>query len=121
MAEPRTDRRIDIKPNRNRVRVTFAGKMIADSTRALTLEEETHQPVQYIPRADVDMSLLTRTTHSSHCPFKGDAAYYSIHADGRVAENAVWTYEEPYPYVATIKDHLAFYGSRVDRIEETPV
>jgi len=120
MAEPRTDRRIDIVPNRNRVRVTFAGKVIADSTLALTLQEESHAPMLYIPRADVDMNLLTRTKHSSHCPFKGDAAYYSIQADGRVAENAVWSYEQPYPYVVAIKDHLAFYGSRVDNIEETP-
>jgi len=120
MAEPRTDRRIDIAPNRNRVRVTFAGKLIANSTHALTLDEETHKPMLYIPRADVDMSLLTRTTHSSYCPFKGDAAYYSIQVDGRTAENAVWTYEQPYPYVAAIKDHLAFYGSRVDNIEEMP-
>jgi uncharacterized protein (DUF427 family) len=93
MAEPRTDRRIAIAPNRKRVRVTFAGKVIADSTHALTLTEETHAPVLYIPRADVDMSLLARTAHASHCPFKGDAAYYSIAVDGRVAENAVWTYE----------------------------
>jgi uncharacterized protein (DUF427 family) len=119
MTAPRTDRRIDIAPNRNRVRVTFAGKVIADTTRALALDEENHAPVQYIPRADVDMSLLARTAHASHCPFKGDAAYYSIDIDGRVAENAVWTYERPYPYVAKIKDHLAFYGSRVDAIEET--
>jgi uncharacterized protein (DUF427 family) len=100
--------------------VTFAGKVIADTTQALMMDEETHKPVLYFPRADVDMRLLTRTAHTSHCPFKGDAAYYSIAVDGRVSENAVWTYEQPYPYVAKIKDHLAFYGSRVDKIEETP-
>jgi uncharacterized protein (DUF427 family) len=121
MAEPRTDRRIDIAPNRNRVRVTFAGKVIADSTQALTLDEESHKPVHYIPRADVDMALLTRTAHASYCPFKGDAAYYSIAVDGRVSENAVWTYEQPYPYVAKIKDYLAFYRNRVDAIEETAI
>ena len=100
--------------------MTFAGKVIADSAHALTMDEEKHAPMHYLPRADVDMSLLTRTAHSSHCPFKGDAAYYSIHVDGHVAENAVWTYEQPYPYVAKIKDRLAFYGSRVDSIEEVP-
>ena len=120
MAEPRTDRRIDIASNPNRVRVMFAGKVIADSTHALTMDEDSHKPVQYIPRADVDMTLLTRTAHASHCPFKGDAAYYSIRADGSVAENAVWTYEQPFPYVAKIKGYLAFYRSRVDAIEEMP-
>jgi uncharacterized protein (DUF427 family) len=108
-------------PNRNRVQVTFAGKVIADSTNVLTMDEEKRTLVIYVPRADVDMSLLARTTHSSHCPFKGNAPYYSIAVDGRVAENSVWTYEEPYPYVTKTKDHLAFYGRRVDSIEEMPV
>jgi uncharacterized protein (DUF427 family) len=64
------------------------------------------------------MSLLVRSAHASHCPYKGDAAYYSLRVDGRTAENAVWTYEKPYPAMAPIKDHLAFYPDRVDRIEE---
>jgi uncharacterized protein (DUF427 family) len=84
------------------------------------MRETTLPPVQYIPREDADMSLLRRTAHSTHCPFKGDAAYYSIEANGRRAENAVWTYEEPYAGVTAIKGHLAFYPDRVDRIEELP-
>jgi uncharacterized protein (DUF427 family) len=109
---------IAIVPNANRVRAVFNGRVVADTTRALTLRETDLPPVQYIPRTDADLSLLERTAHTTHCGHKGDAAYYTIRADGRVAENAVWTYEDPYPGVAAIKDHLAFYPDRVDRIEE---
>ena len=111
---------IKIAPNPNRVRVLFAGRVIADTTRALTLKEGNLPPVQYIPREDADMSLLERTAHKTHCPYKSDASYYSIHTSGRAAENAVWSYEDPYPAVAQIKGHLAFYPDRVERIEEVP-
>ena len=111
---------ITIAPNPHRVRVIFNGRVVADTTRALTLREANLPPVQYVPREDADMSLLERTAEKTHCPYKNDAAYYTIQAGGRVAENAVWTYEEPYPAVAAIKGHLAFYPDRVDRIEEVP-
>jgi uncharacterized protein (DUF427 family) len=110
---------ITVKPNPSRVRVTVAGKVIADSKNALVLREADYPAVQYIPRADVDMSLLTRTDNETYCPFKGDAAYYSITPGGDRSINAVWTYEEPYESVAAIKDHLAFYPDRVDAIEES--
>jgi uncharacterized protein (DUF427 family) len=116
-----TDHPITIEPNPNRVRVLFNGRVVADTTRALTLKEASlPAAVQYIPREDADMSLLERTAHTTHCPHKSNAAYYTIRADGRAAENAVWTYEDPYPAVAAIKGHLAFYPDRVDRIEELP-
>ena len=83
--------RITIEPNPKRVRVVFNGRVVADTTRALTLREATLPPVQYVPRDDADMSLLERTDHRTHCPFKSDASYFTIRADGRVAENAVWT------------------------------
>jgi len=118
MRVPGPDHPIAIATNPRRVVVSFNGRTIADTTAALELREASLPPVQYIPRADVDMSLLRRTPHASHCPFKGDAAYYSIEADGRTAENAVWTYEAPYPAVAAIKDRVAFYPSRVDAIDE---
>jgi uncharacterized protein (DUF427 family) len=118
MKLPGPDHPITIEPNPKRVRVVLNGRVVADSTRALTLREASLRPVQYIPRADADMSLLVRSTHASHCPYKGDAAYYSLRVDGRTAENAVWTYETPYPAMAAIKEHLAFYPERVDRIEE---
>jgi len=73
-----------------------------------------HDPGRSRPRRS-----LARTTNATYCPYKGAAAYYSLKVDGRISENAVWTYEAPYPAMAQIKDHLAFYPSRVDRIEET--
>jgi uncharacterized protein (DUF427 family) len=118
MKIPGPDHPITVVPNRKRVRVRFAGRVIADTARALTLSEASLPPVQYIPRDDVDMTLFTRTAHQTHCPYKGDAAYYSVAAEGRTADNAVWTYEQPYPAVAPIAGHLAFYPNRVDAIEE---
>jgi uncharacterized protein (DUF427 family) len=118
MKLPGPDHPITIEPNPKRVRVVFNGRVVADSTRAPTLREASLRPVQYIPRADADMSLLVRSPHASHCPYKGDAAYYSLRVDGRTAENAVWTYETPNPATAAITEHLAFYPDRVDRIEE---
>ena len=118
MKLPGLDHPITIARNAKRVRVSFSGKVIADSTRALTLQEASYPPVNYIPRADVDMAALTRTDHASHCPYKGDASYFSISVNGRAADNAVWSYEQPYPAMAAIKDHVAFYPNRVDTIEE---
>jgi uncharacterized protein (DUF427 family) len=118
--ESRREHPITIAQNPHRVRVVFNGRVVADTTRALTLKEASLPPVQYVPREDADMTLLERTAHKTHCPYKNDASYYTIRAGGRTAENAVWTYEEPYPAVVAIKDHLAFYPDRVDRIEEVP-
>ena len=118
MKLPGPDHPIAIARNAKRVRVRFAGQVIADTTRALSLREARYPAVNYIPRQDVDMSLLTRTRHASHCPYKGDASYFTIAARGRAAENAVWSYEQPYPAMAEIKQHLAFYPDRVDAIEE---
>ena len=111
---------ITIQKNPNRLRVTFAGKIVADTTRALTMQEASYPPVQYVPRADVDVSLLARTDHASYCPYKGDCSYYSIKAGGKVAENAIWSYEAPYTAVGDIKEYVAFYPNRVDAIEQTP-
>jgi uncharacterized protein (DUF427 family) len=84
----------------------------------LTLRESTYPPVQYIPRKDVDLTLLERTDHATYCPYKGECAYFSIPLGEERSINAVWTYEHPYPEVRSIKDHLAFYPDRVDAIEE---
>jgi uncharacterized protein (DUF427 family) len=118
---PGPDHPITIVPNRNRVRVTLVGQMIADTARALTLTEASYRPVQYIPRDDADMSALTRTTHASHCPYKGDASYFTITAGGKTAENAVWSYEQPFPAMQQIAGYLAFYPNKVDAIEQTPI
>jgi uncharacterized protein (DUF427 family) len=111
------DHPITIEPNRRRVRVTFNGRVIADTRRALTLHEVGYPPVQYIPRADIDMALMDRTAHATRCPHKGEASYFSVKVDGRVSENAAWSYEAPYPAMAEIKECLAFYESRVEGIE----
>ena len=116
--QPGPDHPITIAPNGKRVRVTFAGRVVADTTRALTLRETTYKPVYYIPREDADMTVFERTEHHTYCPYKGDAAYYSIKIGDKTAENAIWTYEQAYPAVAWIEGHLAFYPNRVDAIEE---
>ena len=113
---PGPDHPITIEANPARVVVTVAGQTVADSRRALTLREATYPPVQYIPREDVRMELLERTDHSTYCPFKGDAAYFSIPAGGERSANAVWTYEQAYDAVGEIGEYLAFYPSRVDEI-----
>jgi uncharacterized protein (DUF427 family) len=117
---PGPDHSITVQPSPARVVVTVAGRVIADSRNALTLREASYPPVHYIPRKDVDMAQLERTEQATYCPFKGDAAYYSIPAGGQRSVNAVWTYEAPYEAVAAIKDHVAFYPNRVDAIEEKP-
>ena len=111
---------ITIEPNPHRVVVRVDGQVIADTVRALVMRAPGSPETQYIPRADVDMARLVRTSHATHCPFKGDAAYWSIRTGARVAENAVWSYEAPYPDVQPIAGHLAFYPDRVDAIEERP-
>jgi len=118
MKQPGPDHPIKISFNTRRVRVHFAGQTIADTGRALTLTEAGYPPVQYIPREDVDFSVLQASSHRTHCPYKGDASYFSLAANGRTAENAVWSYQQPFPAVEEIKGHLAFYPDRVDAIEE---
>ena len=120
MKLPSPDHPITITRNAARVRVTFGGDVIADTARALTLQEAGYAAVFYIPRADARMDLLTPTSHASHCPYKGDASYFTIKADGKTSENAVWSYEQPFPAMAEIKAYLAFYPKRVDKIEQTP-
>ena len=127
-AEPKTktvkvpgpDHPITIERNAHRVVVKVAGRVVADTREALTLREAGYLAVQYVPRKDVDMTLLERTDHVTYCPYKGDCAYYSVPAGGQRSINAVWTYEELYAAVAAIKDHVAFYPNRVDTIEERP-
>jgi len=117
---PGPDHPITIERNARRVVVKVAGCVVADTREALTLREASYPAVQYVPRKDVDMTLLERTDHVTYCPYKGDCAYYSVSAGGERSINAVWTYEEPYAAVAAIKDHVAFYPDRVDTIEEQP-
>ncbi len=107
---------ISIESNRSRVVVKVGGRVIADTSDALTLREATYPAVQYIPRRDVDMAALTRSEHTTYCPYKGDASYYSIPVGGDRSLNALWTYEAPFEAMAQIKDYVAFYPDRVDEI-----
>ena len=118
MREPGPDHPITIEPNPHRVRVVLGGFIVAETTRALTLKEAQLPPVQYIPREDAQMDLFERTNHASHCPYKGDAVYYTVTAGGLVRRNAAWSYEQPEPAAAAIAGHLAFYPNKVDAIEE---
>lgn len=118
---PGPDHPITVVPAEAHVRVLVADHVIADTTHALRLEEKGYPPVLYIPREDADMSLLERTTHYTYCPYKGDCTYYSIPLGGSKSEFAVWTYEQPYEAVAAIRGHLAFYATRVDSLEISPL
>jgi uncharacterized protein (DUF427 family) len=119
MRLPGPDHPISIESSRSRIVVSIGTTVIVNSTNALILREASYAPVLYVPRKDADMSLLQRTDHSTHCPYKGDCSYYSIPLGGAKSTNAVWTYEEPYAAVAEIKGHLAFYPDRVDSMEIT--
>jgi uncharacterized protein (DUF427 family) len=113
MKMPGPDHPISISPNPKRIRVSAGGAVIADTTRALTLKEASYPAVQYIPREDAAMELLSRTERTTHCPYKGDANYFSVTANGKALENAVWTYETPFPAMEQITGYLAFYPDKV--------
>jgi uncharacterized protein (DUF427 family) len=117
MKLPGPDHPITITPNPRRVRVTAGDIVIAETSKALTLKEARYPAVQYVPRQDANMALLERTDRVTHCPYKGDASYYSVKADGKTLDNAIWTYEAPFPAMTEISGHLAFYPDKV-KIEE---
>ena len=117
MKLPGPDHPITITKNPRRVRVTAGDIVIAETSMALTLKEAKYPAVQYLPREDANMALLERTDRTTHCPYKGDASYYSVKADGKTLDNAIWTYEMPFPAMAEISGHLAFYPDKV-KIEE---
>jgi uncharacterized protein (DUF427 family) len=115
---PGADHPISIQRNPARVVVSVAGRVVADTRNAVTLREAEYPSVQYIPSQDVDFSQLERTDHVTYCPYKGDCNYYSVPAGGEKSVNAVWSYENPFPAVAQIRGHVAFYPQRVDEIAE---
>jgi uncharacterized protein (DUF427 family) len=113
--EPSAGHPITIEPTGGRVEVRVNGELVADSTAALVLQEATLPAVQYIPLADVDQNRLTRTETSTYCPFKGDASYYSVTTSaGDTVDDVIWTYEQPYPAVAAIAGHVAFYPNKAE-------
>ena len=110
---PGPDHPITVTPFEGKVVVRAGGKVIVETTHALTLKEASYPPVFYVPRTDADMNALERSTHETYCPYKGDASYFSL-PTGSAGTNGVWTYETPYAAVAEIKDHLAFYADKVE-------
>ncbi len=106
--------RVDLEPGPRRVRVVFNGETIADSGKALIVRETAHEPIYYFPRDDVRLELLERTEHHTFCPFKGNASYWTVRAGDRVAENAVWSYEDPFEEVAGLANYMSFYEEQVE-------
>jgi uncharacterized protein (DUF427 family) len=106
---------ITIRPTGSHVTVRLGGSVVAETDHALSLAEASYPVVQYIPLGDVDQSLLDRTTTQTYCPYKGDASYYTVQTpDGRTEADVIWTYEHPFPSVADIAGHVAFYGNRAE-------
>jgi uncharacterized protein (DUF427 family) len=104
-----------------RVRVMFGGEIVADSRRVKLIHEQGHLPVYYFPRSDVRMDLLEATDLTTHCPFKGEASYWSVRVSDRVAENAVWGYPEPIDSAPPLADYLAFYWNKMGYVSpKTP-
>ncbi|MEA2217861.1 MAG: hypothetical protein QOJ35_487 [Solirubrobacteraceae bacterium] len=113
--EPTADHPITIEPTVGRVVVRIAGHVVADTSAALTLDEGGYAPVQYVPLNDIDQSLLRPSDTTSYCPYKGDAGYFSVEIAGQdPLEDVAWFYEKPYPSVAEIAGHVAFYADRAE-------
>ena len=117
MKQPGPEHPISVRPYFGRIRVIWQGRAIADSDRALELREAGYDPVYYLPRADVDMEVLAPSAHRTHCPYKGEARYWSLGAGAEGAADAAWSYEDPYPAVADIRGAMAFDPARVEAIE----
>jgi len=107
----RPEHRIDVSPAGKRVRALFNGEVLAETQSALAMREGDYPVVYYFPRKDVRMERLERSTHLTHCPFKGDASYFSLKGGPR---DAVWSYEQPFDEMAAIGEYLAFYPDRVE-------
>lgn len=105
---------IDLEPVPARLRVELGGDVVAQSKNALVMYEFGHAPVYYFPRKDVRNELLKTSDHHTHCPYKGDASYFSVTAGGVTAENAVWYYDRPYEEMAHLKGLLGFYFEKFD-------
>lgn len=105
---------ITVKPYQGTVSVGFAGTVIATSSRAQLLQEANYPPVLYVPFADIRFDALSPSDTSSHCPYKGDASYWSTSAGGETRKDVMWAYQNPYDEMLAIRDHGAFYPDRVE-------
>lgn len=105
---------ITITPTGKHVTVRLGGTVVAETDNALSLAEASYPVAQYVPLDDVDQSLLERTTTQTYCPYKGDASYYTVNTPDGTETDVIWTYEHPYPSVAEIAGHVAFYPDRTE-------
>ncbi|MBV9330286.1 MAG: DUF427 domain-containing protein [Alphaproteobacteria bacterium] len=112
MKLPGEDHPITIEAHRGRIVIRFGDAIVAETTRALTLKEGSYPPVLYIPRADAKLEHFERSAHRSFCPYKGEASYFHLKSGDTRAENAVWSYETPFPAMAEIEKRLAFYPNK---------
>ena len=111
---PGPDHPITVSPTEGHVVVRVGDQVIAESDNALTLEEASYPPVQYVPIGDVDPAVLKATDHETYCPYKGNASYYTVSTPAGELDNAVWTYRQPFDAVGEIADHAAFYPDRIE-------
>ena len=118
MKEPGPSHPIVITPHPGRVRVVAGGEPVAETGRALILREAAYPPVLYIPRSDIRWSRFRKIDRTTTCPYKGEARYFDLNAGDSIRDSAAWSYENPFPAVSRIREHLAFYPDRVDAIEE---
>ena len=119
--QPNPDHLIRIVPHPARLRVRWNGKIVADTTDALMLYEANYPGVRYVPHADVDMMLLETSQYKTRCPYKGEASYFSLRDGGRRVENAVWSYEAPFPVAKDIAGYLAFDPKHVEFVDDDPL
>ena len=105
---------IDLEPLPFRVRAEVDGATVLDSNHVLVMYELGHAPVYYVPSDDLSQALLTESDHSTYCPYKGDASYWSLTVDGRLVENVVWAYLDPYPEMASLVELRGIYWDRMD-------
>ena len=112
--EPTAEHPITVTPTGQHVVVRVNGEVVAETDDALTLQESTYPAVQYVPLAAIAPSALTRSDTTTYCPYKGEANYYHLGIGGETIDDAIWTYEQPYPAVAQIAGHVAFYPDKAD-------
>ena len=123
MQTPGPDHPITLEPARRRWRALYNGHVIADSDDAIIVREADLAPVVYFPRESVGMEYMGRTERSTHCPYKGDAAYYTLRMDSGVLENVAWSYEDPFPAMGELRNRIAFYPGEVEvyELEDSPI
>lgn len=107
-------KKIEFVPSPRRVRIKLHGETIADTTHAMLMRETGHVPVYYLPQGDLRMDLFAPTSHHTHCPYKGDADYWTVTAGGAAEENVAWSYLDPFDEIPEIKGYVGFYWGRMD-------